>query len=196
MKFLIYLNALKEQFNGDCSIRKNGTLLLHPGKNPNSKHLLFSPLKNEYIEDYLISDYANEFPEEYIEFLKYSNGAVLYTVMLKTESFQFAHPLFVIFGLPLTSPFSRPIDMEEPFDVRVEDLARHKDIPKSWLKCGTYIKDYNFNVTCDIFIDTVTNKVYSCVKNEKDIIDSWNNLDECFCSIFESFADCELEYAY
>ena len=47
-----------------------------------------------------------------------------------------------------------------------------------------------------ISIDTETNKVYACVKNENEIVDSWESLDDCFCSIFESFADSKLEYEF
>ena len=158
--------------------------------------MLFKPLSDEHIEEYLIKQYNNKFPKDYIEFLKYSNGANLNTVKMKTDKFSFASSLFIIFGLPRTPPFNRPFDMEEPFDMRIEDLARHKELPKTWLKCGTYIRNYNFNIQNDIFIDTKTNKVYACIKNKKDIVDSWDNLDECFCSILDSFANSKLEYEY
>ncbi len=196
MRFFDILDDLKNEYKNNCSIRNNGTILLCPGKIPRSRHMLFKPLCDEYIQEYLIEQYKNNFPEEYIEFLKYSNGANLHTVKLKTDRFEFAANLFVIFGLPLTPPFSRPKDEEEPFDVRIEDLGRHKDIPNTWLKCGTYTRNYNFNVQNDIFIDTETNKIYACIKNEKEIIDCWESLDECFCSIFESFTDSKLEYEF
>lgn len=190
------LNELKKQYSDNYIVRKNGTLLLSPGKIPNSRHMLFKPLSNEYVEEYLVKQYRNDFPIDYINFLKYSNGANLNTIRLKTTKVSFAHPLFVIFGLPLTPPFNRPFDMEEPFDIRIEDLARHNEIPKTWLKCGTYTHNYNFKEQTDIFVDTETNKVYACIKNQKEIVDSWDNLDECFCSILDSFANSKLEYEY
>ena len=195
MEFINILNNLKSQYADDCILRKNETLLLGPGKIPKSRYMLFKPLNDEYIDQFLVSQYKNEFPKEYIEFLKYSNGADLYTVKIKSGKFEYAYNLFTIYGLPLTQPFGRPFDMEEPFDIRVEDLARHDDIPATWLKCGKYIKEYDMNTINDIFIDTETLKVYSCVKNEKDIIDSWNSLDECFCSIFDYLSESGLVYS-
>lgn len=194
MRFIGILTDMKERYSDDCIVRQNGTILLGPGKMPKSRHMLFLPLTDEYINSYLVSEYKNKFPEDYIQFLRYSNGANLYTVKLNSSGYSFAYNMLVIFGLPLTPPFGRAFDMEEPFDVRVEDMARHDDIPQTWLKCGTYIKDYNFDVTNDIFIDTVTNQVFSCEKNTKAIVDSWANLDDCFCSIYQSLANSRLEY--
>ena len=92
------------------------------------------------------------------------------------------------------APRPRTQDAEEPFDLRIEDLARHKDIPDTWIKCGTYTKDYNFDIQNDIFIDTTSNHVFSCPKNQKNIINNWSSLDDCLCDIFDSFSDCKFEY--
>lgn len=194
MRFLNILNELKSEYSDNYVIRKNGTLLLKPGGIPNCRHMLYQPLSQEYIQSYLIAVYKQKFPQDYIDFLTYSNGADLFWVKLKTEGFCFAHTLFTIFGLPLTPPFARPRDMEEPFDLRIEDLARHEEIPDTWLKCGTYTKNYNFDIQNDIFIDTKTQQVYTCERNMKEILDSWENLDKCFCDIFESFLDSKYEY--
>lgn len=194
MKICKILDELKKEYSENCIVRENGTLLLEPGKIPKCRHMLFRELDKKTIEDYLVSQYENKFPSEYIEFLKYSNGANLCSVKLNTPKFSFAEVLLVVFGLPFTPPFGRPLDMEEPFDLRVEDFGRHKEIPKTWLKCGTFIKDYNFRVTNDIFIDTKSNQVFACEKNQKDIIDRWNSLDDCLCSIYQSFNDMQIEY--
>lgn len=194
MEFLKILDDLSREFSDNLIIRKNGTILLGPDDVPNCRHMLFEPLTEEYAKTYLINEYKNKFPEDYIAVLLHTNGANLYNVRLKISDFNLAHPLFAIFGLPRTAPSDRAQNMEEPFDLRIEDLARHKLLPDTWIKCGTYIKDYNFDVQNDIFIDTLSNKVYSCRKNQKDIVDSWSDLDNCFCSIFESFGDCKYEY--
>lgn len=197
MLFFDILNKLKKEYAEDCIIRKNKTVLLHPGDIPKSRFMLFEGLDQKTIKEFLIDKYNNLFPKEYIEFLKFSNGANLFTVRLKTKKFNFAHDLFSIYGLPRIEPFDRPFDMEEPFDLRVEDFARHKSIPSDWLKCGSYIKDYDFrNGITDIFIDTKTGKIYSCIKNNKDIVDSWDSLDACFVSIYNSFADSSEEYNF
>lgn len=194
MKFIKYIQNLKDEYRKNFIVRGNGTLLLGPDKIPNCRHMLFQPLMDNYIQSYLVSEYKNSFPKEFIEVLKCSNGANLYSVKLNSEGVSFAHSMFVIFGLPLTSPFGRPFDREEPFDIRVEDLARHDEISDKWLKCGTYIKEYNFNIQNDIFIDTETNQVYACEKNRNTVVDSWTSLDNCFCSIFEMLSDSMYEY--
>jgi hypothetical protein len=112
----------------------------------------------------------------------------------RTEEFDISWPLFDIYGVSLTPPFAQQPDMEEPYDLRVEDLARHPEIPETWLKCGSYTRNYNFNVLTDIFIDTATGQVYACEKNQKEIVNQWSNLDECFCSIYHSFDGRNKEY--
>ena len=194
MEFLSILQDLKNKYSKNCIMRENDTLLLKPDKVPNCRHMLFQPLADKYIQSYLVSEYKNNFPKEYMEVLKYSNGANLYRVKLNMDGVSFAHSMFVIFGLPLTSPFGRPLDREEPFDLRIEDLARHNELSDKWLKCGTYTKNFNFNVQNDIFIDTESGHVYACEKNQNTIVDSWTNLDECFCNIFETFSDSMYEY--
>ena len=37
---------------------------------------------------------------------------------------------------------------------------------------------------------------YACTRKQNNILDSWNNLDECFCSIYHSFDDMKDEYEY
>ena len=198
MKFFKILDNLKEQHDNDKLIRANGTILLHPDRVPRARHMLYKPLDDKLINDYLVSQYIYAFPKEYIEFLKYTNGADLCTTRIwhniKNKRIPVAGGLFTIYGLPRTQPFGRPDNMEEPFDMRIEDLRRHDDIPKNWLACGTYIRDYNFKNNYDIFIDTETGNVYSVVRNTTTIVDSWNSLDDCFCNIYHSFDDMNDEY--
>jgi len=196
MKFIQLLSNLKEEYKDDCIIRKNGTLLMHPGRIPNAKHYLFRPLNDELINEFLINQYKNTFPKEYIDFLKFSNGANLFGICVKTPKFTLAETLLTIYGLPRTAPFSRAQDMEEPFDVRIEDLARHDDIPNYWLKCATHIIPDNLDKHIDVFIDTTTGKIYSCFKNTKEIINSWKSLDECFCCLFDLTRKFRDEYDY
>ncbi len=194
MEIIKKIENLKNEFSENCVTRKNGTILLEPNTIPNCRHMLFKPLTQEYANNFLINEYKNTFPDEYLRFLFYTNGANLFNVKLNIQGFSIAHPLFVIFGLPLTPLSCRAQDMEEPFDLRIEELARHKDIPDAWIKCGTYTKDYNFDIQNDIFIDTTSNHVFSCQKNKKNIINNWNSLDDCLCDVFDSFSECKLEY--
>ena len=195
MEFKRVIQQMKEAYAKNYTERRNGTLLLGPDKIPNFRHMLFKPLKEEYIEKYLVEEYKNNFPEQYKDFLKTSNGANLYRVKISEDGFSFAHSMLVIFGLPLTPPFGRPADQEEPFDVRVEDLARHNAVSEKWLKCGTYIRDYNFDVQYDIFIDTENNRAYSCERNNCQVVDSWESFDQCLCEIFEGFRGSLNEYS-
>ena len=200
MNFFKVLDNLKEKYGNNVCVRENGTILLGPGNIPRSEHMLYAPLTDDLIEEFLVSQYKYTFPKDYIEFLKYSNGADLCIVRMihnvKKKKIPTASVLFTILGLPRTPPFSRPANMEEPFDLRIEDLARHPELPSYWLKCGCYKRNYDFRNLYDIFIDTKSNNVYSCIKNEKEIVDSWDNLDECFCSIFSSFENREKEYEF
>ena len=200
MIFLEILDNLKKEYKNDMKIRENGTILLAPGTVPKARHMLFKPLDDKLIEEFLISQYVHKFPSAYIEFLKYTNGANLCTSKMwhtiKKKRIPAACGLFTIFGLPRTQPFGRPPEMEEPYDMRIEDLGRHSDIPRTWLKCGTYSRNYDFYSETDIFIDTESERVYACIRNQSDIVDSWNTLDECFCSIYHSFNDMKEEYEF
>ena len=202
MRFIEILEELKEINENNVHIQKNGTLLLHlhPNAIPKSDHILYAPLTDRILHEYLISQYKFTFPQEYIEFLKYSNGGDLCIVRMwhsiKKKRIPTSSVLFSIFGLPQKPPFARPQDEEEPFDLRIEDLARSPKIPEYWLKCGCYARNYDFHNMYDIFIDTKTNKVYSCIKDDDNIIDSWESLDECFCDIYASFLNRNEEYEF
>ena len=200
MKFFKILDSLKEQYKDDMKIRDNGTILFNPGAVPCARHMLFKSLDDKLIEEFLISQYVYKFPQMYIDFLKYSNGANLCTAKMwhtiKKKRIPVACCLFSIFGLPRTEPYSRPPEMEEPYDMRIEDLGRHDDIPNTWLKCGTYTRNYDFHSSSDIFIDTKDEKVYACIKNQNTIVDTWSNLYECFCSVCHSFDHMKDEYEF
>ncbi len=190
------IDALIEENKSDCRIRKNGTVLLGSDKGLPlySRHTLYKPLTDELIETFLIDDYKYNVPEQYITFLKYTNGISLFTTKRKIAGFRIARPTFTIYGIPRTQPYGRAPEMEEPFDIRIEDLGRHEDIPENWLKCGSYIRDTDFNTTYDIFIDTASNRVYSCIRNDNKIVCDWNNFDSCLCDLFDVLKDTKEEY--
>lgn len=189
MRVFKLIDELKEQYKDDLIIRKNETMLLGPGKIPKARHMLFKGLTTELISEFLIIPYKNKFPSEYEEFLKYSNGASLFMIKIRRGKLEFAGCYLTILGLPRTQPFSRPMDMEEPFDIRIEDLARHEEIPNTWLKCGRYKTQSGFGNEADLFIDTVSGQVFSCRLKEKDIIESWEDLDDCLCDIIQRVRD-------
>lgn len=196
MMFFEKIEALKDQYKDDCIVRKNGTILLASGKIPKCKHMLFEPLPKSIIKEHLIDQYKLPFPEDYANFLEHMNGVGLFWVRVLLSDMEIATSLFTVYGLPLTPPFSRPLDMEEPFDVRIEGLARHKDLPAQWFKVASYYRDFNFSTIYDLFIDTDTGRIYSCEKNKSVVIEEWDNLNECFCDIYNRVADAKEEYVY
>lgn len=199
MEFLNIIKELVKEYEGNIVRRQNNTLLLGPCDIPKCRHMLFAPLTKEYYDVHLISQYKNKFPDEYLYLLEYINGFDLFNVRIKSNAFQFAYSILTIFGLPVTPPYSRQPDMEEPADLRVEDnLRRHRKTPSSWLKCGQFIKNYNFNDVYALYIDTKTGKVFSTIADAKKfkIEDEWENLDSCLCSIYNEYKDCKEEYEF
>lgn len=189
MEILKLLQSLKTEYSDNSIIRKNDTILLGPGKIPKAKHMVFPGLSYELIDEFLVSDYKHPFPTQYRDFLNHFNGANLFMFKIvsktKGKTLEFASKNLTIFGLPRTQPFGRPADMEEPYDVRIEDLGRHKDIPDTWLKIGCYKKAFEFGDPADIFIDTGTERVFSCMRNDNNILQEWETLDACLCDIFK-----------
>ncbi len=187
MKAYTIIENIKNIYSNDKIVRTNDTLLLGPGNIPKAKHMLFKPLTEEFINEYLVAEYKNILPNEYLNFLKYSNGGMFYMFKIKTERIEYASSSVTIFGIPRTPPFNRSSDMEEPFDIRVEDLRRHKMISKDWLAVGRFRKNNLDNnklgYECSLFIDCKTERVY-CVKlDESDVMNEWNSFDTCLCEL-------------
>ena len=161
LEFFSLVDELKERHKSNTLIRRNETLLLNPGEIPKAQHILYKPLTTELIEEFLVKSYSNVLPMQYITFLKYSNGIELFMFKILTGKFKFAGSNLTVYGLPRTKPFDRPADMEEPFDIRVEDLRRHDDIPNTWLRVGTYRLKYELGGEADIYIDCDSQRVFS-----------------------------------
>lgn len=182
MKFIDECKKLMDFYNDDMVVRNNGTILLSPTGNLLCKHMLYKGITDELLSS-LVYSYNGILPESYISFLRFSNGANLYWVTIKASAdIKFSQSMLNIYGVPSKQPCKNE---EEPFDIRLEDLSRHKKTPKHWLKIGSYILPNDSLCSLhDLFIDIYDLKVYSCVKNESKIEESWNNLDECLCELF------------
>ena len=199
MEFLNIVKDLVHQYDGNIVRRKNNTLLLGPGHIPKCEHMLFARLPRQLYEEHLIKQYKNKFPEEYLYLLEHINGADFHWLRINMENGDgFAYSLLTIFGLPITPPFARAMDMEEPFDVRIEDLNRTVSTPDSWLKFGQYIYDLPTDEIRDLYIDTETGRVMACLKKKKlgknKIIQEWDNMDLCLCEVFRYTAKHWEEY--
>lgn len=195
MRIVNKLVELRTSYKSKSIQHDNGAILIEPSDMPKCRHMLFPGLKKDDIDKYLVENYNNPFPHEYAEFLQVFNGANLCSVRIKAKAANtyFAESLLTIYGVPRTKPFNRPADMEEPFDVRIEDLARNKKIPNTWLKCAAYDETPKFD-RVHVFIDTSSGAIYACHKNEFEIIREWDNLDECLCDLFDELSIMPLEY--
>lgn len=192
MKFIQKCNELIKTYEEDCVLRKNGTILLKPGRIPVARHMLHAGLERAIMEEQLINLYRNKIPEEYLELIRNFNGMTLYTLKINYgKSFEFAQPLFSIFAIPLTPSNLRAEYGEEPIDIRMMDLERHKDIPSKWLKIGNYMKSVQGDIFYDIFVDTETNRAVVCKRMECFVEQEWDSLDECLCDIFDLLSSTE-----
>ena len=194
MVFFKKLDALKERYKNDTLTRPNGTLVLMPGKIPQGRHYIYAPLPRPIMDEFLIEPYSNRFPTSYAELLHHANGVSLYMMRLKHKRFTLAHAFLTVFGLPLTPPQYREHNGEEPFDLRIEDLSRHRDIPPSWLKFGVCAPpEYNFS-HIELFIDTQNEEIFACKKEHSEILWHWKNLDTCLCELCNKGELNEQEY--
>ena len=194
MEFIKKLEEIKKEYNNDKSVMENGTVLYGLGKIPNSRFSMFKGLTDDVIQQCIIDAYQNVFPKEYIELLKYTNGAYLFTVRLNTKIHSFAFSLLCIFGLAWIPDF---IDYnKKPFDIRVADVERHRNVSPDWLKCATYTDPKDLHTYYDIFIDTTDGKTYSCLKNDYKVVQQWDTLDSALCYMFKTLEDCQTEYEY
>ena len=193
-KFTSKIQNLEKQYAMDCTTSINNAKLLGLGTIPYSKHVLHKPLTKKLLKEYLIDQYTLDFPIEYARFLKIYNGLNLFRVKITTPKFSFAYGLFTIYGLPLTPPFARSKGEEQPFDVRIEGLSKHKNLPESWFKFAAYVNPNEIDIIYELFIDTTTNNVYSCERKKAEIIQQWSDLESCLCEIFDSYASIADEY--
>ena len=196
MDFFYLIDVLKEECKNNTIIRDNETLLLNPNKIPKAQHILYKPLSVELIDEYLVKVYSNTFPPQYIEFHKYSNGIELFMFKILIGKFEFAGSNLTLYGLPRTKPFDRPADMEEPFDIRVEDLRRHDGIPNTWLKVGTYRLEYELGGEADIYIDCDSQRVFATKRDKCSVEEQWDSLDICLCDLFHRAQNSHLEYRF
>ena len=196
MEFFYFVNRLKEEHSNNQILRANGTLLLNPGKIPKAQHILYKPLTVELIDEYLTKAYKNPLPVQYKQFLQYSNGIDLFMFRILVAKLAFAGSSLTIYGLPRTKPFGRPADMEEPFDIRIEDLRRHADLPDTWLHVGTYRLKYESGGEADLYIDCDSQKVFATKRDQWRIEEQWDSFDICLCELFHRAQNSCSEYRF
>lgn len=197
MEFTEKCNRLIRRFDKDILIRKNGTMLLGPGTIPKAKHYIFAGAPLEHIQQNLVQRYNGTIPDEYISLLQFCNGAILFNIcMCMKDGVSFATALLTILGIPYHLPMDRAADEEEPYDISIEDLTRHPDIPSNWLKFGIYYDVTNLEADpIDLFVDTQSGHVTGCRRKTTAICDQWNSIDQCLCALFDRFFEVDLDKA-
>lgn len=194
MKFAGRLAELLRNYKNNFAAQRNGTLVLGPSETLYCEHLLFQELSDKDIQMHLVPCWEGDFPTALVELLKIANGAKLFNVHLNCGDFTMTSSMLIILGLPRTPPFRRPKDMEEPFDIRVENL--HNFAPSSWLKFASYIPNFDFHARRNLFVDRHTGKVYACHANEAEVLQEWDSIDQCLCEIYDALKGCGLHYDY
>lgn len=201
MKFFKIVDKIIKENKDNTIVRKNGTLLIEPLGIPKSRHMIFKPIGDRAVKEIFIGDYKNEFPKEYIKLLKKYNGLSIYNhkiVLLNSidkrtkKPMEFAGHGLTLFGLPCRPPFERPRDEEECYDIRIEDLRKHDNIPDTYLKIGVYRRCDEWNSTTEIMVDTVSHRVYAFEREDDKIQAEWDNLDDCLCDIYEKVSKMPL----
>ena len=189
MNFISECKKLIDYYCNDIVVRNNGTILLSSDGNLFCKHMFYRGVTDELLNA-LVKSYSGSLPKSYTDFLRFSNGANLYWVTIKADTdIKFSQSMLNIYGIPSKQPCKYE---EEPFDIRLEDLSRHRQTPDFWLKIGSYILPNDPSCSLhDLFIDVYDLKVYSCIKNQLNIDKIWNDLDECLCELFELLSKAE-----
>lgn len=195
MRIVEMIHSLIDDYADYMVTQKNGTILLKPGKIPKCRHMIFKGLSPEIINEYLKKEYRETFPDEFAELLTIYNGFSLYWVKLKAEpKIEFAASMITVYGLPMLPPYDRPKDEDEPFDIRIEDLRRHKKVPAHWLKFGDFIHEYQFDPVTELFCNTKAGTVHAVNRGDYKVLKSWNCIDDCLCDLVNYYSDSALEY--
>ena len=186
------IESYKKEKGNELWVSKNRTINL--GKDPEkplfSCFSFYPPIKEDRLLPYIKRNYKYRFPEELLSFYAFSNGAKLFTAKIAHEVFTyFAHPCLDVFGFSDKSPDGCP------FDIRIEDLARGKKIPKQWLKCGQYSEPPYFH-DYDIFIDTKDGRVYLTKKRESEVLQEFASFDDCFSTLYDLLIQKDFQILY
>ena len=169
------INALKSYRENESDPVSNAILV---GKTDSltCKHMheLFPGITNDE-EKILTDSYKRNFPEELIDLLKLTDGAWLFARNI------------IIGGLEY-DPFKYK-NCKLPIGIRYIDCKRSRKTPKEWLYFAEYaareLPDVLVCVDCSI--SGYKKPVYATLNGSKDIIKSWDSIDDWFSSEFARF---------
>ena len=188
MKFLKYIDNLKESFSNNIMYTENNVCLLGPYEDrpPVAEHIIFPPMTDALIQ-HLKESYNRTVPVELLSVFKAANGMDLFWTLQPLEGTEYILPVsqLTIYGIPLT--YTR--DRLEPYNISIEDLSRLRGTPDNWLKFGSHRESANGENQGEdnLFVDTDNGKVYSANREGKTSIIhmQWDSIDSCLCDLFE-----------
>lgn len=189
MEFLALLDRLEENYPLEKRRTEHYAVLYGVEQTPplQAKHILFDAMTDQLITD-LTGSYQRVFPGQLLELYRRINGAELFWGVRHLPRAKLSIPgsRLSVFGIPLET--SRKY--VEPYDIRIEDLARACDTPASWVKFGSWRPGNDFRQMFDLFADTDSGKVYAVDRAEISSViqQQWDSVDLCLCDIFNKLA--------
>lgn len=194
MVFIDYCHQIIDAYKKEGDFIEERKLAIRLGLDHNkplfSTHTFYTPINEHELLRYFKNHYKNPIPDSILEFYRFSNGATLFTAKIEHREVQyFAHPCFCIFGLPRNST------TWNPFDIRIEDLARGNKISSKWLKIGIFELPDDFE-RYDIFIDTINKNIYLTKTKQNEILKHFDSLDECLCFVFDQLKTFDYSHLF
>lgn len=190
MRFLEKVQKLTTAFPVEtCRFEENASFYgLHPNADSRPRHIVFQPMTEETVNN-LVASYRGPFPKDLLHLYRHMNGFALFwtTISLSRANIVIPYCLFSLYGVP---PEPRRYTYQ-PYNIRIEDLAKPNHSPDSWLKFGSYHPPYDIEQFLELYIDTDTQQVYSVDKANPEccILQQWDSLDDCLCSVFDQLAE-------
>lgn len=195
VKFIQHIENLKTIHYDEIRYTPNHTCLI--GRFPEksdlaSKHRIQAPMPQEALQ-YLKDTYKQKVPTELIEIYHTANGCNLCSSLVHVGEYWIPNSRLDIYGIPIGSPY----DDLEPYNISVEDCSRPHNVPKTWLKFGSYSEIYHGTIQgqYDLFVDVVDGMVSAVPMrakkvNLKNLDNQWDSIDRCLCSLLEHALSC------
>ena len=190
MKFLNYIDLLLNDVETDVRYTPNHTRLIghFDGMDDRvSVHQLHAPMTTQMLSE-LEKSYRFDIPAQLLEIYRTANGCFLCAGLMQLGSYRLPTFRLTILGLPTGSAYEDC----QPFNIIIEDGDRPRNIPKTWLKFGSYLElnDETFRGEYDLFVDTADGTVRGFARKQKKVSLKqpdfhWNTIDECLCSLYE-----------
>ena len=190
MKFLDKIRKLIAAFpNDECQYEDYASFYGLRSIDPlRAAHIIYKPMSEELIND-LIASYKREFPKDLIQLYRQMNGLDIFWSTRRLPGLDLVLPCctFSIYGVPL----EHRKKLYQPYNIRIEDLAKPNHSPDGWLKFGSYHDPAQISRIINLYVDTNTLHAYSVDKASAEccILQQWDSLDDCLCSVFDQLAE-------